>query len=348
MAIRCELPMKRVFLTLLLSLAVLVLVGWQRLDGALHNPLPLPAEGAYIEVVAGDSLKAVLARTAAAGWLPYRRLVEVAARWQGLDARIHVGEYHLDADTTAAKLLLKLTSGDVIRYQVTLPEGIRLIDALDVLGNAPALKRVLSGVDDPQLLALAAPYTHAEGLFLPETYQYTKGDTDLTILRRAHDALGAALNQQWQARDASVPLKTPYEALILASIVERESGVPGERPRIAGVFVRRLQQGMRLQTDPTVIYGLGARYAGNLTRAHLRDVNNPWNTYKINGLPPSPIALPGIAAISAVMHPAREDALYFVAKGDGSHAFATTLAEHEANVRRYQLRRAANYRSTIE
>lgn len=348
MAIRCEVPVKRFFLPLLLSIAVVVLVSWPVVDNALHSPLPLPAGGAYLEVVSGDSLKAVLARAAAAGWLPRRRLLAAVARWQGLDARLHVGEYHVVADTNAAQLLSMLTSGDVIRYQVTLPEGIRLVDALDLLAKAPALKRVLSGLDDPQLMALAAPHTSAEGLFLPETYQYTRGDTDLSILRRAHEALTTALNQQWQYRDTNLPLSTPYEALTLASIVERESGVPGERPRIAGVFVRRLQQGMRLQTDPTVIYGLGARYTGNLTRAHLRDASNPWNTYKINGLPPTPIALPGLAAISAVMHPAREDALYFVAKGDGSHAFAKTLAEHEANVRRYQLRRAANYRSTIE
>ena len=348
MAIRCEALVKRLLLVLPLLITLILVVSWRLVDDVLHDPLPLPAEGVYIEVVAGDSLKAVLGRAASAGWLPYRRFLEGVARWQGLDARIHVGEYKLDAGTNAAQLLLKLAAGDVIRYQVTLPEGIRVADALDVLAKAPALERVLSGLDDPQLLALVAPYSHVEGLFLPETYQYTKGDTDLTILRRAHKALVTALSQQWHTRDANLPLLTPYDALILASIVERESGVPGERPRIAGVFVRRLLQRMRLQTDPTVIYGLGARYAGNLTRAHLRDANNPWNTYKINGLPPTPIALPGLAAISAVMHPTLEDALYFVAKGDGSHAFANTLAEHEGNVLRYQLRRAKNYRSTVE
>ncbi len=339
--------LKRLALVFLV-MGLFLLGSWRLVNDVLHSPLPLPSEGAQIEVAPGDSLKAVLLRAAAAGWLPHRRLVEGVARWQGFDARIHVGEYQIVANSTAAQLLNKLVSGDVVRYQVTFPEGITFKVALDLLARAPALTKVITGLDDPQIRALIAPQTEPEGLFLPETYQYTKGDTDLSVLERAHSALRATLDAAWLDRHAGLPLKNHYEALILASIVERESGVPVERPQIAGVFVRRLESGMRLQTDPTVIYGLGERYQGNLTRAHLRDSSNRWNTYRINGLPPTPIALPGAAAIAAALHPAEGDALYFVAKGDGSHAFANTLTEHESNVRRYQLSRTKNYRSTIE
>ena len=336
-------------LALLVFLSALLLAGsWRLVNDALHAPLPLPLEGVHLEVVSGDSLKKILSRAAAAGWLPYRRIVEGVARWHGLDSRIHVGEYVIKQNSSAAQLLNKLVSGDVVRYQVTLPEGITLEAALVLLAQAPALTPVVSGLDDPQILALIAPYTLPEGLFLPETYQYTKGDTDLSVLQRAHVALLVSLEAAWQGRAAGLPLNSPYEALILASIVERESGVPSELSRIAGVFARRLDSRMRLQTDPTVIYGLGRRYEGNLTRAHLRDGSNLWNTYKISGLPPTPTALPGVAAITAVMHPAVEKAVYFVAKGDGSHAFANTLAEHESNVRRYQLKRKKNYRSTVQ
>ena len=186
----------------------------------------------------------------------------------------------------------------------------------------------------------------AEGLFLPETWSYIRGDSDLDILRRSHHALTELLSSLWERRPEGSVLASPYAALTLASIVEKETGVADERKQIAGVFLRRLEKGMRLQTDPTVIYGLGDDYDGDLKRRHLRDTTNPYNTYAIHGLPPTPIALPGEAALRAVFAPDDAGALYFVAKGDGSHAFSATLEEHEENVRRYQLTRRADYRSS--
>ncbi|WP_269473252.1 endolytic transglycosylase MltG [Kineobactrum salinum] len=184
-----------------------------------------------------------------------------------------------------------------------------------------------------------------EGLFLPETYRFERGTSDLDILARAHRAMLAALTEEWELRAPDLPYETPYEALIMASIIERETGVPDERQQIAGVFVRRLQRGMRLQTDPTTIYGLGTAFDGNLVRSHLRDGDNIYNTYRHHGLPPTPIALPGRAALHAALQPAEGDSLYFVARGDGSHEFNSTLEGHERAVRKYQLERRENYRS---
>jgi len=185
---------------------------------------------------------------------------------------------------------------------------------------------------------LGAADTPPEGQFLPETYNYVKGMDDIDILRRAHKALIEALDKQWNSRAADLPLRSPYEALILASIVEKETGRPDERPLIAGVFMRRLKFGMRLQTDPTVIYGMGENYRGNIRRDDL-DSDTPYNTYTRDGLPPTPIALPGMPALEAVMHPTPGDALYFVARGDGSHEFSATLDEHNRAVQKYQLHR---------
>lgn len=190
------------------------------------------------------------------------------------------------------------------------------------------------------------PESHPEGLFFPDTYSYARGDTDFSILQRAHSAMLVVLEEEWQQRAQPLPYETPYEALIMASIIERETGLPEERTQISGVFSRRLQQGMLLQTDPTVIYGLGDAFDGNLQRRHLADESNPYNTYRLAGLPPTPIALPGRAAIHAALHPDSGTALYFVARGDGGHAFSNTLSEHNQAVRDYQLQRKKNYSST--
>ncbi len=239
-----------------------------------------------------------------------------------------------------------LTRGEVVTYQVTIPEGVTAKQALAIIQAQEPLSITLEGASDPRLLALVAPSASVEGWLLPETYQYVRGDTDLAIVQRAHHMMQQTLQRLWTSRQADLPVHSMYEALILASIVERETSVESERPAIAGVFTRRLKGNMRLQTDPTVIYGLGEAYEGNLTRRHLRDGSNLWNTYQRKGLPPTPIALPGIDAIRAAMQPAEGDALYFVAKGDGTHVFSASLEEHNANVRRYQLERKANYRST--
>ena len=330
------------FLALCLGLALgalWVLDRWQQ-------PARLPAEGYTLTVGAGESLAALSRRLEVDGIIDNALLLDLYGRYTGLDGRIHRGEYRLSGAPTAAQILDQLVRGAVIEYQVTLPEGITLAQALAILGREEALAAVLTGPRDPRLLALAPGRSSAEGLFLPETYRYRRGESDWALLQRAHAALESALATAWAERDPSLPLADPYEALVLASIVERETGVPAERSRIAGVFVRRLERGMRLQTDPTVIYGLGEAFDGNLRREHLKDDSNPYNTYRHDGLPPTPIALPGLDALRAAVQPADGTALYFVARGDGSHVFSDTLEAHRRAVREYQLKRRADYRST--
>ena len=337
---------KRVLHVALLLGALAVGAGTLRLTTAWNQALVLPEEGVLITVAKGESLSRVLARAEDNRWLIGSSWVGVVARWRGLDEQIQAGEFALDAPLTAGELIEKLAAGEVVQRSVTLPEGITLAEAVEILHREPALAK--TPLDDLSiaLLAMTGREGSAEGLFLPETWSYTGGDSDLDILRRSHLALNELLTSLWERRPEDLVLSSPYAALTLASIVEKETGVAGERAQIAGVFLRRLERGMRLQTDPTVIYGLGDDYDGDLKRRHLRDTTNPYNTYAIHGLPPTPIALAGEAALRAVFSPADGEALYFVARGDGSHAFSATLEEHEDNVRRYQLTRRADYRSS--
>ena len=337
---------KRVLHVALLLGALAVGAGTLSLTTAWNQALVLPEEGVLITVAKGESLSRVLARAEDNRWLIGSSWVGVVARWRGLDEQIQAGEFALDAPLTAGELIEKLAAGEVVQRSVTLPEGITLAEAVEILHREPALAK--TPLDDLSiaLLAMTGREGSAEGLFLPETWSYTGGDSDLDILRRSHLALNELLTSLWERRPEDLVLSSPYAALTLASIVEKETGVAGERAQIAGVFLRRLERGMRLQTDPTVIYGLGDDYDGDLKRRHLRDTTNPYNTYAIHGLPPTPIALAGEAALRAVFSPADGEALYFVARGDGSHAFSATLEEHEDNVRRYQLTRRADYRSS--
>jgi len=337
---------KRVLLVALLLTAMGVGAGMLRLTTAWNQALALPPEGVLITVAKGESLSRVLARAEDNQWLTGGSWVGVVARWRGLDEQIQAGEFALDAPLTAGELIEKLAAGEVVRRSVTLPEGITLAEAIKILHGESTLTKTPLDELSIALLAMTGREDSAEGLFLPETWSYTRGDSDLDILQRSHLALNELLTSLWEQRSEGLVLSSPYAALTLASIVEKETGVAGERKQIAGVFLRRLERGMRLQTDPTVIYGLGDDYDGDLKRRHLRDTTNPYNTYAIHGLPPTPIALPGEAALRAVFSPEDSEALYFVAKGDGSHAFSATLEEHEDNVRRYQLTRRADYRSS--
>ena len=337
---------RRVVLVALLLSVFTVAAAGLRLTTAWNQALVLPADGVLITVAKGESLSRVLARAEDNQWLTGGSWVGVVARWQGLDEQIQAGEFALNAPLTAGELIEKLAAGEVVRRSVTLPEGITLAEAVEILHRESTLTRTPPDDLSAALLAMTGREDSAEGFFLPETWSYTRGDSDLDILRRSHLALNGLLTALWERRPEGLVLSSPYAALTLASIVEKETGVAGERPQIAGVFLRRLERGMRLQTDPTVIYGLGDDYDGDLKRRHLRDTTNPYNTYAIPGLPPTPIALPGEAALRAVFAPADGEALYFVAKGDGSHAFGATLEEHEDNVRRYQLTRRADYRSS--
>ncbi len=267
------------------------------------------------------------------------------ARRLGADGRIQVGEYALDPGTTPRLLLVRMRDGKVLSYRFTIVEGWSIRQLRAALAKATPLRQDGASLDDAALMArLGHPGQHPEGRFLPETYVYTRGDSDLDVLARAYAGLDGALDAAWDSRAADLPLKSKDEALVLASIVEKETGVAGERPRIAGVFLRRLELGMRLQTDPTVIYGMGGAYAGNLRKADLQ-ADTPYNTYTRDGLPPTPIAMVGADALRAVTQPADDEALYFVAVGDGSgrHVFSKTLAEHEAAVRAYIRRYRAQY-----
>ena len=337
---------KRVLLVALLLSAVAVGASILRLTSAWNQALVLPQEGGLITVAQGESLSRVLARAEDNQWLTQSSWVGVVARWHGLDEQIQAGEFALNAPLTAGEFIAKLAAGEVVRRSVTLPEGITLAGAIEILHRESTLTKTPLNELSIALLAMTGREDSAEVLFLPETWSYTRGDSDLDIFQRSHLALNELLTSLWEQRSEGLVLSSPYAALTLASIVEKETGVAGERMQIAGVFLRRLERGMRLQTDPTVIYGLGDDYDGDLKRRHLRDTTNPYNTYAIHGLPPTPIALPGEAALRAVFSPADGEALYFVAKGDGSHAFSATLKEHEDNVRRYQLTRRADYRSS--
>lgn len=338
--------MKKRWLRVVLPLAVLAaLLTGLELQRRWEAPLQLPEQGHILTVTKGDSLRGVAARLHREGVLPHPELLVAYGRLSGLDASIRRGEYLLAPGTVPRGLLEQLVAGRVLQYHVTLPEGITVAQALALLDSDPVLGQQLEGSDDPRLLQLVAPYESVEGLFLPETYRFERGDSDLDILTWAHRSMLAALAEEWEQRAPDLPYENPYEALIMASIIERETGVPGERQQIAGVFVRRLELGMRLQTDPSTIYGLGTAFDGNLVRSHLRDGDNVYNTYRHHGLPPTPIALPGRAALHAALQPAAGDSLYFVARGDGSHEFNSTLEGHKRAVRKYQLERREDYRS---
>jgi UPF0755 protein len=252
---------------------------------------------------------------------------------------LHAGEYVVAHGITPRQLLQRMAKGGVIQHAFTIVEGWTFRELRAALAKQETLAHETATLSDAELMAkIGAPGLHPEGQFLPETYKFPKGWSDTRLLERAHAALQQTLEREWAGRDEDLPLKTPAEALVLASIVEKETGRADERPRIAGVFVRRLERGMLLQTDPTVIYGLGASFDGNLTRVHLT-TDSPYNTYMRPGLPPTPIALAGKAAIAAALHPAPGDEIYFVSRGDGSHEFTATLEEHSRAVARHQLRR---------
>ena len=302
-------------------------------DGALDG---LEA-GETVVVRQGDSFATVLGKLRGAGIRGGHDVEwQLLARQLRAAGRIQVGEYALEPGLTPRELLVAMRDGDVLSYRFTIVEGWNIRQLRAALARTAPLGQETAALDDDALMeAVGQPGQHPEGRFLPETYVYTRGDSDLDVLRRAHDGMERALAAAWDARADGLAIDTPDEALVLASIVEKETGAPEERARIAGVFMRRLEKGMRLQTDPTVIYGI-EDYAGNITRAHLAQ-DTPYNTYTRAGLPPTPIAMPGADALRAATQPADGKELYFVAIGDdsGRHVFSSTLAEHQAAVRAY-------------
>lgn len=339
---------RRAFLLLLVAAVVAGGWYWQRYKGFADAPLAGIEAGDSLVVQRGDSLGSVLRKLDQAGIATGDRLQwQVLARELGAAGKLQVGEYALQAEASPRSLLLAMRDGKVVRRMFTIVEGWNIRDLRAALTKLDALQQHTATLDDAALMkALGHPGQHPEGRFLPETYAWVRGDSDLDLLKRAHAAMAKALEAAWAARAGDVPLKSKEEALVLASIVEKETGIAEERPAIAGVFARRLKIGMRLQTDPTVIYGMGAAYAGNIRRSDLT-TDTPYNTYTRDGLPPTPIAMPGEAALQAATRPAAGDALYFVAVGDGSgrHVFSRSLAEHNAAVREYLQRYRAQQQS---
>lgn len=330
---------------LLLLAALAVGLAWQAMHKQMLQPLPIQEEITF-DVRSGLAFNQLLQQLDAKGWLQQRDLVRVYARLHPEITAIRAGEYRVQPGESLLDLLERLNRGDVIPHFFTLIEGHNFRQIRAALAADERLQQQLPGLSEADIMTrLGRPDQPAEGLFLADTYQFTRGMSDLDLLRRALLAQEQFLEAQWQARAPELPYANAYEALIMASIIEKETGVPEERAEIAGVFVRRLRLGMRLQTDPTVIYGMGESYQGRIRRADL-ERPTPWNTYTIAGLPPTPIAMVGREAIVAALNPLAGNTLYFVAKGDGTHHFSRTLSEHNAAVRRYQLNRRSDYRSS--
>lgn len=326
--------------------SVLVAGGaWWMYQDSLQQPLQLEQEQAQ-QVTPGSTPGQLLQALEQQGVIRGVLWLRMSWRMQQQVPAVQVGEYALTPGMTLSDLLHKWQTGDRISHRITLIEGWTFARVRQALAANPVLEQHTTELSDARLMAaLEREGQHPEGRFFPDTYQFNRGQSDLDILRQANRRLEEVLEQEWQQRADNLPYKTADEALVMASIVEKETGMASERPDIAGVFVRRLRKGMLLQTDPTVIYGMGDNYRGRITRADLRRPT-PYNTYVISGLPPTPIALAGREAIHAALHPAAGDALYFVARGDGSHSFSRTLDEHNRAVRQYQLKRRADYRSS--
>jgi UPF0755 protein len=327
---------------LLWTIVLLIIVGgvaygaydYHRFASA---PLHVTTPGESIDIARGTGFRNIVTDLQQRGVSDanglYWRLLAEQMRVAG---KLHAGEYAIDAGMTPRQLLANMAAGKVLQRNFTIVDGWTFAELRQALGHADKLMHESIGLDDATVMKkIGAAGEAPEGRFLPETYAYVKGDSDLDILKRAHGAMGKMLDTLWPLRDKDLPLATPYDALILASIVEKETGRADERARIAGVFVRRLENHMLLQTDPSVIYGMGASYTGNIHKTDLT-TDTPYNTYTRSGLPPTPIALPGKPALLAALHPAPGTELYFVARGDGAHAFSSTLEEHNRNVDCYQ------------
>jgi UPF0755 protein len=319
----------------LLFLAVVGAAFWVR--GYLQTPLNISAGEHVLVVPARATLGSVAQNLAGSGILPYPEVFAAYGRLTGVASKIRAGEYDLTPGLTPRGLLALLLEGRVKLHSLTIVEGWTVRELLNAVRNNPALRQTLKLKRDSELSsALGLPVAHPEGQFFPDTYRFPRGTTDREILLKAHDLMELRLAEAWKLRAASTPYANPYEALIMASIVERETALDRERPMVAGVFARRLERGIKLQADPTVIYGLGEEYTGNVTRKHL-ERDTPYNTYTRTGLPPTPISLPGESSLLAVMHPDDSANIFFVATGseDGSHTFTANLKDHNAAVRKY-------------
>jgi UPF0755 protein len=328
----------RLLKQLLLMLMLCALLASAAMYFYAHDDLQLPDSPVTFELRTGSSLRATATQLAAAGIIGRPEPFELLTRLLGESGRLKAGNYEFSGQMTPLELLQRMTRGDVTLIAITFVEGWTFGQMRKALRENPKIRSELADLSEPEVLqklGISAPA--AEGWFFPDTYHFTDGTTDLSILLRAHNLMRRHLEQEWARRATNLPLQTPTEALILASIVEKETGRADERGLVAAVFINRLRIGMRLQTDPTVIYGMGASFDGNIRKRDLL-TDTPYNTYTRTGLPPTPIAMPGLDALRATLNPAPSDALYFVARGDGTSKFSRTLAEHERAVTQYQRR----------
>lgn len=321
--------------------------GWFVLYKYANHPVLSIAEQDFT-IREGDTLRSIAERLNNQGIIEHPKIFSLFARLSLMAHDLRAGDYLIKPGLSAHNLLLMFIEGRVRYYDITLVEGLNFNNFLKLLNQNPKLTKPITQKDREQFLHSLNIKGSPEGLFYPDTYFFESGTTVKSILIRAHKRLERVLAEEWADKAKGLPYKTPYQALVMASVIEKETGATFERPDIASVFIRRLQRGMRLQSDPTVIYGMGNRYKGDLKRFMLRE-RTPYNTYIIKGLPPTPIAMVGREAINAALHPASGKALYFVAKGDGTHYFSDSLAEHNKAVRKYQItNRRADYRSAIE
>jgi len=329
---------KRIKNWILLSLlAALVLSAW--LVYFAVSSLKLQPQAQEIVIEPKSSLKSIAIQLVNQEVLtePWRFII--LAKLLHKESYLQAGNYTLNRNVTPYQLLLSLNHGKATQGSITFIEGRTFAQMRAKLTTNDAIKQTITALSEQEILRLVgSDYSVAEGLFFPDTFYFDRNTSDTVILQRSYDAMHSKLANAWEGRDANLPYKNSYQALIMASIIEKETGKASERHMIAGVFINRLRIGMRLQTDPTVIYGMGSQYRGNIRKKDLL-ADTPYNTYTRNGLPPTPIAMPGMAAIEAALHPEKTKALYFVGKGDGSHAFSTNLADHNRAVVRYQLKK---------
>ncbi len=322
---------------ILASLLVIGLLTYQLLSFQYAN-VKLPQEQTVFLIKSGSNIKIIAQDLVMQKIINDPWLFILLAKLKGVETRVRAGEYQLEAGQTADDLLETFTRGSSIQYSLTVIEGWSFRQLLAALAQNSIIEHGLEGKSNEEIMSLIGyPGQHPEGMFFPDTYRFPKGTSDIGFLRRAYQVMQQHLEREWNQRDSDLPLKSAYEALILASIIEKETGKGFERPLIGGVFTQRLKRSMRLQTDPTIIYGLGENFDGNIRFRDLKK-DTPYNTYLRAGLTPTPIALPGLDAIRAALHPAETKALYFVSKGDGTHHFSETLEEHNAAVTRYQLK----------
>ena len=299
-----------------------------------NQPIHL-TEDHRLVVAEGATLSSISRELAGLGLIEYPVLLARAGRVLQVDRGIHAGHYLIEPGISPKGLMQLLASGDTLLSKLTIPEGLTARQIMDLIQSQAELEQSLTGIDDPWILSRFESVGGVEGWLFPDTYRFTANTSDKDIIAIAHNRMQNELDRAWQRRSENTQLKTPYEALIMASIIEKETSHAGERGEISGVFHRRLAQSMRLQTDPTVIYGIGEAFDGDITRAHLRDKGNIYNTYQHRGLPPTPIASPGRASLEAAVMPKEGTSLYFVADGRGGHVFSDTLAQHQQAVRAY-------------